>query len=106
MQQTTKQPYEISIRQLFRIVTPQVVGGGRVLAIWLEEFLGDIRNYVSLSGKALLKAAAVLQGSLPIADLFLAAEKTQGTPQGRAPPTLQRGKGSVLSRFLTGLTKG
>lgn len=105
MQQTTQQPYELSVRHFFRLVTPQVVGRGRILARWLEDFLGDIRHYVSLTGKSLLKAATALQGFLPIGDLFLAAEKIQNPAQIRAPPTLQRGKSSVLSRLLSGLHK-
>ncbi len=102
MQHAKKQPYEISIRPLFKIVTPQVVGGGRVLAIWLEEFLGDIKNYVSLSGKALMKVAATLQGNISLSDFIAAAEQTQSPVQGRAPP---RGLSKILSRLL-GASKG
>ncbi|MFA6279573.1 MAG: hypothetical protein WC612_02110 [Bdellovibrionales bacterium] len=103
MTKEKKQPYALSIRQLFKIVEPQVVGGGRVLAIWLEEFLGDIRHYVSLTGKSLMKVAATLQGNISLGDFIAAAEQTQTPVQGRAPP---RGLSKILSQLLPHLNKG
>jgi hypothetical protein len=87
-------PYQINGRKAYAITAIEVTGGGRVLPIWLEEFLGEVKLYVKLAGQSLLKIAAAIQGKgASLCDCLTAAAEAEGK-------RTQRPKTSLVSRLL------
>lgn len=85
-------PYQLFHSRAYTITATEVTGGGRVLPIWLEELLGDVKLYVRLVGENILKIAATIMGSgLSLSDLTAAAHKADKLrPQQPRPGFMSR----------------
>jgi len=69
--------HQIALCRFWKLVEPTIVGRRSVLRIWLEEFLGDVKHYVALTGQGLLRAAAAVQGALSLETALTASMQSE-----------------------------